>query len=133
MKLNYERTDKVLIEEAENKRGYSYYEFTEESIKSISKKELKDVTSHEWRSLLQMLYPQGLICSGLFEPLLVFKIENGKRIDPPYEHWFSIDEKGSNGIPLERFISALEGSNISVNESWKTHLVKAKKKSEEKP
>lgn len=122
IEINYNPQNKALICEAENHRGYTYYEFTEESVKAIASKEISSVSDREWRSFLQMLYPDKLICSGLFESFLVFEIRNGRRKDPPQEHWGNLLTVGSNGVLLERFISALVEHGIKVHESWREAL-----------
>lgn len=129
--LNYDEKNKLTITEAENGRGYAYYEFTEETVKSIAAKEATNVEEREWRSLLQMLYPDKLICSGLFEAFLVFEIKNGRRKDPPQEHWSDLVTPGSDSVLLERFIAVLAEHGIEVHESWRAALQKAKQKAEE--
>ena len=37
------------------------------------------VINEEWRILLQMLYPSNMIGSGLFQPILIFKISKSGR------------------------------------------------------
>lgn len=128
--LNYSEENKRTIIEAENRRGYSYYEFTEEAVRTIAAKEAIDVEDGEWRSLLQMLYPDKLICSGLFEAFLVFEIKNGRRKDPPQEHWGSLVRPGSDGVLLERFIEALAEHGIEAHKSWRAVLQRAKQKAE---
>lgn len=118
--LNYSEENKRTITEAENRRGYNYYEFTEEAIRAIAAKAAAFVEDSEWRSLLQMLYPDKLICSGLFEAFLIFEIKNGRRKDPPQEHWSDLVTPGSDGVLLERFIAALSEHGIEVDESWHT-------------
>lgn len=117
MDINYSAINKALVCGADN-RGYVYYEYTEESVRRIAAKEVSTVSDREWRSLLQMLYPDCLICSGLFEPLLVFEIKSGRRKDPPHEHWRDLVTPGSDGVLLERFIRALAGHGIEIHESW---------------
>ncbi len=127
MKLNFDPFDKTRIEEAENKRGYTYYDFTEESCKALAAKHVKDLTYPEWCSFVQMLYPHDLICSGLFEPFLVFHInKKNKRQDPPAEHWENLMDKGSNGILIERIVSVLVENGIEPHESWKSCLETAR-------
>lgn len=128
--LNYSEENKRTIAEAENGRGYAYYVFTEEAVKAIAAKEAMSVEGTEWRSLLQMLYPDKLICSGLFEPLLIFEIKNGRRKDPPEEHWSDLVTPGSDGVLLERFISALAEHGIEAHESWRAALQRAQQKTE---
>lgn len=128
--LNYSEENKRTITEAENRRGYAYYEFTEEAVRAIAAKAAAFVEEHEWRSLLQMLYPDKLICSGLFEAFLVFEIKNGRRKDPPQEHWGDLLTPGSDGVLLERFISTLAEHGIDVDESWHTVVKMEKQKRE---
>ena len=119
--LNFNQADKDRIEEAENKRGYRYYDFTEGSCKDLANKHVKELTYKDWCSLVQMLYPKELICSGLFDPFLVFHInDKNVRQDPPAGYWNSLVDKGSDGILLERIINALEENGVSVHESWKS-------------
>lgn len=128
--LNYSKENKLAITEAENRRGYTYYEFTEESVRAIATKAVAFVEEREWRSLLQMLYPDKLICSGLFEAFLVFEIKNGRRKDPPQEHWSDLVTPGSDGVLLVRFIAALAEHGIEVDESWHTVLKMEKQRAE---
>ena len=125
--LNFNEKDKALIVEAENRRGYVYYEFTEEKIRDVAAKPVQSIEYEDWCCLLQMLYPRGLISSGLFEPFLVFEIVNSRRKDPPKEHWGCLAHPGSAGTLLERFIFALAEHGIEVHESWHTALSIAKK------
>ena len=75
--INYKETDKKLIESAR----CVYYDFTEKIIENIVNKHINDVANEEWRILLQMLYPSNMIGSGLFQPILIFKIsKSGKRV-----------------------------------------------------
>lgn len=128
--LNYSEENKRTITEAENRRGYTYYEFTEETVRAIAAKAAAFVEEREWRSLLQMLYPDKLICSGLFEAFLVFEIKNGRRKDPPQEHWGDLVTPGSDGVLLERFIAALAEHGIEVDASWHTVVKMEKQRAE---
>lgn len=111
--LNFKAEDKATVQQA----GI-HYDFTEEKARKIAAKDARDVDYKEWCSLLQMLYPGTLICSGIFDPFLVFEIKNGRRKDPPKEHWRSLTEPGSDGVLLERFKNALSEHGITVHESW---------------
>lgn len=112
--LNFRQEDKAAVEKA----GI-HYDFTEEKTREIAAKDVRAVEYKEWCSLLQMLYPGTLICSGLFEPFLVFEVKDGRRVDPPKEHWPSLNKPGTGGVLLEQFILALQEHGIEVNESWK--------------
>lgn len=40
-----------------------------------------------------MLYPKNMVGSGLFQPILIFKIsKSGKRVDPPLEAYNNVNE-----------------------------------------
>ncbi len=114
--MNYKKEDKDFIENAR----YRYYEFTEQIIENIVKKSIGDVTSEEWRILIQMLYPRNMIGSGLFQPILIFAIsKNGKRKDPPLEAYNQINDLKDNDCLLFRIIDYIEkNSNLKINKSW---------------
>lgn len=114
--LDYKEEDKKLIESGR----YRYYDFTEEIIEKIVSKHIKDVENEEWRTLLQMLYPKNMIGNGLFQPILIFKInKNGKRVDPPLEAYNKLNDMKENTCLLFKIIEHIENnSNLKINDSW---------------
>lgn len=114
--MNYKEEDKELIKSA----NYRYYEFTDEIIQKIVTKKIDNVANEEWRTLIQMLYPKNMIGSGLFQPILIFKInKNGKRIDPPIEAYNSLDDIQEGTCLFYRIIDYIEkNSNIKIDESF---------------
>ena len=114
--MNYIEENKKLIESA----NCHYYDFTEKIIEKIVNKHIKDVTSEEWRVLIQMLYPKNMVGSGLFQPILIFKIsKSGKRVDPPLEAYNNVNELKNNDCLLFRMMSHIEkNSNIKIHNSW---------------
>ena len=116
LKMNYKEEDKKLVESAR----CHYYDFSEEIIKEIVKKHIKDVTSEEWRILIQMLYPKNMIGSGLFQPILIFRInKNGKRVDPPLEAYNNVNDLKDKDCLLFRMINHIEKhSNLKIHNSW---------------
>lgn len=114
--INYKETDKKLIENAK----YTYYKFTQEIIEKIVSKNINEVTNEEWRVLLQMLYPSNMIGSGLFQPILIFKIsKNGKRVDPPVEAYNSMSDLKGNTCLLFKIIEQIEkNSKLKIDDSW---------------
>lgn len=114
--MNYKKEDKELIESA----NCRYYEFTDEIIKNIVNKEMNDITNKEWRTLIQMLYPKNMIGSGLFQPILIFKIsKNGKRVDPPIEAYNSLDDIQDGTCLFYRIIEYIEkNSKTKINKSF---------------
>jgi hypothetical protein len=123
--FDFNQEDKARIE-GEKHHNYTYYEFTEQSIRAISAKHVKDVESREWYTLVQMLYPENLICSGLFDSFLVFDIINQKRKDPPKEAYADLVTAGKKSMLLERIIATLNEGGIEPHESWKSVLAKSK-------
>lgn len=67
-----------------------------------------------------MIYPRRMIASGLFQPILIFKIsKNGKRIDPPLEAYNKINEIKENDCLLFRIMDHIEKhSNLKIDKSW---------------
>lgn len=114
--LNYKEDDKKLIESGR----YKYYDFTEEVVENIVSKYINDVENEEWRILLQMLYPRNMIGSGLFQPILIFKIsKSGKRVDPPLEAYNSIDDLKEDTCLLFKIIEHIEqNSKLKIHNSW---------------
>ena len=74
----------------------------------------------DWRMLIQMLYPTNMIGSGLFQPILIFRIgRNGKRIDPPIEAYNSLDDMRNGECLLFRIIDHIEkNSKFKIDDSW---------------
>ena len=114
--LNYKEDDKKLIESGR----YKYYYFTEEIVENIVSKYISDVENTEWRILLQMLYPRNMIGSGLFQPILIFKIsKSGKRVAPPLEAYNSINDLKEDTCLLFKIIEHIEqNSKLKIHNSW---------------
>ena len=115
--MNYKEEDKKLIELSGR---YSYYDFTEKQIGEIVNKDIKDVSNDEWRMLIQMICPRNMIGNGLFQGILIFKVnKNGKRIDPPTEVYSRVDEMHNGNCLLFRIIEHIEkNSKLKIDDSW---------------
>ena len=118
--MNYKKEDRKLIE---NSGRYKYYDFTEKIVKEIVNKNISDVSNEEWRTLLQMIYPKNMIGSGLFQPILIFRInKQGKRVDPPIEAYDKIDK-----VLLPKIMNYIEkNSDLKIDNSWyeaKTQII----------
>lgn len=126
--LNYKEDDKKLIESGR----YKYYYFTEEIVENIVSKYINDVENTEWRILLQMLYPRNMIGSGLFQPILIFKIsKSGKRVDPPLAAYNSINDLKEDTCLLFKIIEHIEqNSKLKIHNSWYKAKEKILKKEE---
>lgn len=124
--MNYKKEDKEYIEKSGR---YTYYDFTEKGIERIAKINVREVSSNDWRRLIQMVYPTNMIGSGLFQPILIFRIgKNGKRIDPPIEAYDSLDDMQKGTCLLFKIIEHIEkNSNIEIDYSWYELKEKIKK------
>lgn len=121
--MNYKEEDKALIEGA----GYIYYDFTEEKVREIITKKIEDVTNDEWRTLIQMLYPNKMIGSGLIDRALIFTInpKTHGRVDPPLKAYRDLyDSRGKEGSLLNQIYNALKKAGLDdiIHESWKKEL-----------
>lgn len=123
--MNYKEEDKALIESA----GYIYYDFTEEKVRKIIAKKIKEVTNNEWRTLIQMLYPNKMIGSGLTDSVLIFTIsqKTHRRVDPPLRAYRDVqDNRGKEGSLLNQIYNALKKAGLedAIHESWKKYCLK---------
>ncbi len=115
--MNYKEEDKKYIE----KSGYiAYFDFTEEIISEIVNTDVREVEDRDWQRLIQMLYPTNMIGSGLFQPILIFRVgRNGKRIDPPIEAYNGLDDIKDGTCLLSRIIDHIEkNSELKIDDSW---------------
>lgn len=115
--MNYKDEDKKYVEAGGR---VSYYDFTEKEIERIIKTNINEVQNEDWRMLIQMLYPTNMIGSGLFQPILIFRIgRNGKRIDPPIEAYNGVDDVRNGTCLLFRIIEHIEkNSKLKIDDSW---------------
>lgn len=125
--MNYKEEDKALIVGA----GYTYYVFTEEKVRKIIAKEIKEVTNNEWRTLIQMLYPNKMVGSGLIDSVLIFTIsqKTHRRVDPPLRAYGDMqDNRGKEGSLLNQIYSVLKKAGLedAIHESWKEYCLEAK-------
>lgn len=122
--MNYKEEDKALIKSA----GYIYYDFTEEKVRKIISKKIKEVTNNEWRTLIQMLYPNKMVGSGLIDSVLIFTInpKTHRRVDPPLRAYRDVrDKRGKEGSLLNQIYNALKKAGLedAIHESWKEYCL----------
>jgi len=116
---------KVLNEEQQKEivgSRYDYYAFTKENIEAIASKKVTDLVYKEGATLVQALYPNNLICSGLFDNFLIFECSNGKRTDPPLVAFSNIDNKEL----CKKIIDFFKKEKIKYHESWDKLYAKIK-------
>lgn len=117
-------------------KHYRYYEATDDELKVIAAKELgkEDITYPEVCLIIQRLFPNNMIASGLFDAFLIFDVkDDGVRIDPPKDYYHLLDMPSQNGnnpddkvILLEKMINHLEDLKIVPHPSWYEVLTKIK-------
>lgn len=110
-KKNYEKIEKF----------YKYYHYDMEKIKEIISKDVRTLNTEEWRTLIQMIYSDKMIASGLFQAILIFEIEsNGKRKDPPIEAYDSVDQvKGIGDCLIFKIMDFIESNScLKFNDTW---------------
>ena len=127
LKLNKDLTIneefKKIITEADNGR-YSYFDFTKEKIQEIALKDLNDLKYDDAVTLVQALYPQYLICSGLIDCFLMFEIKKGVRVDPPKYYYCDLrsylnnDKKTKFNHLATEIIDLFKNNNIDYNQDW---------------
>ena len=105
---------KVIIENA----GFRYYDFCPEKFEKILRGDAQEATDEELRSLIQTLYPDKAVCSGLFDAVLLLDIENGKRKENPSEAYKNllIAPEGKESL-ISRILKIAEENKIEVHKS----------------
>lgn len=93
---------------------YHYYDYTEETIKKIAEKPLGELTYEDGATIVQAIYPDKLICSGLFDNFLIFECHNGQRKDPPMLAFRYLDDKQL----LDAIFDLFETNKIKCHEIW---------------
>ena len=132
--MNYKKEDKEYIEKSGR---YAYYDFTEKGVERIVGTNVENVSSYDWKRLIQMIYPTNMIGSGLFQPILIFRIgKNGKRIDPPIEAYDSLDDIKNGTCLFFKIIEHIEkNSNVEIDYIWyelKEKIMKAGENNDKK-
>lgn len=124
--MEYKEENKKLVELSGR---YKYYDFNEEMIKEIVKKDIQDVTPIEWRTLIQMIYPTRMIGSGLVHSILIFKMrKDGVKI--LLEDYNSLDKIKNQDCLLFKIVRHIkENSKIKLHNSWNKTIKKIEKES----
>jgi len=127
LKLNKDLTIKEeykkVITEAE-RRSYSYFDYTKEKIQEIASKDLTELKVKDGFYLVQALYPQYLVCSGLIDNFLIFEIKKGMRVDPPKYYYRNItsylnnDDKNKFNYLAAEIVDLFKVNNIEYNKLW---------------
>lgn len=130
MKLNKDLTifekysEKIRFAE---KGRYCYFYFPKGKIQDIANlNNEEELTQNIAFTLAQALFPEYLICSGLFDSFLMFEIKDCARVDPPkyfYNHFgcFLNNKKDvkENHLGLE-IKDLFKKNNIKYSSLWKS-------------
>lgn len=121
--LNINEDAKKAITTAEGGR-YSYFDYDKKTIQKIAEKRVASLKTYDIRPIIQALFPDYLIGSGLFDAFLMFEIKNGVRIDPPKFYYYNLfsylnnnKEKKFNKL-LNEIEDLFKKNNIAYHESW---------------
>ena len=126
------------ITSAENGR-YSYFDYSKEIVQKIANKDFNQLYCADVRPIVQALFPQYLICSGLFDGFLMFEIKNNYRVDPPKYCYLDVGSYLNNNkevkcnLLIEEIFDIFNKNDIKAHESWiKALEIIKKENSEEK-
>lgn len=114
---------KKVITDAEGGR-YAYFDFTKDKIQEIAKKDLSELKLNDTFYLVQALFPEYLISSGLFDCFLMFKIKNGVRVDPPkycyrnLQSYLNNDTESKFNYLAGEIIDLFKNNGIDYNQNW---------------
>lgn len=123
------KTNQTFIDNI-RKTGCSYFEFNKTNLQEIAKKNIEDLSRDEWFTITQALFPEYLICSGLFDSFIIFVVKNGTRIDPPLYYWrdlFSFlnnDKNAKVNRLIDEIYDLFVNNNIKWHESWNQYFSK---------
>lgn len=118
---------------------YNYFDYDFQTIEKIAKVDptTDEFTYNNAATLVQALFPEYLICSGLFDCFVIFKIGNGYRVNPPkycYSNlasYLNNNETKKYNLLIEEIIDLFKKNNIAYNKIWDELLNKVNNKSKE--
>ena len=130
---------KEVITTAERGR-YSYFDYDKETIEKIAQKSLREdeLSMNDCFHLVQALFPQYLVCSGLIDCFLLFEIKNNVRIDPPLYCYANLSAYLNNNKDakcnrlVEEIIDLFKKNNINYHNDWDDFLKKCNEPTEAK-
>lgn len=117
-------------------KRYDYFHFSNKIVEEIAETPIEKFTWGQAAVIMQALFPNNLICSGLFDSFLIFEVENGNRIDPPKFYYRSLSSRVNNCDNkqqlrlIEVMLKLFETNNIKCHESWISYCEKYNKENE---
>ena len=101
---------------------YYYFDFTKEKISEIAQKNFSELEMEDGFYLVQALFPEYLICSGLFDCFVIFEIQNGVRQDPP-KYFFRdlisyLNNHTNFNLLCDEIIDLFKKNNIPYHYGW---------------
>lgn len=129
--LEMNKDFKENIISAENGR-YTYYDYDLQTIKDIAKVNPQtELTYNNAATLVQVLFPEYLVCSGLFDSFIMFKVKDGRRgVSPKYcyrslDSYLNNNDKKDN-LLIEEIVDLFKQNNIDYNKMWNEVLERIK-------
>lgn len=130
--LEMNKDFKENIISAENGR-YTYYDYDLQTIKDIAKVNPQtELTYNNAATLVQVLFPEYLVCSGLFDSFIMFKVKDGRRGGSPKYCYRSLDSYLNNNndkkdnLLIEEIVDLFKQNNIDYNKMWNEVLERIK-------
>ena len=114
------------------RKRYSYYDFSLDGIRKIAESDINALEPNDLRAIVQCLYPKFLVCSGLFDAILLFDVRpSGDRIDPPFASWRYLgtaqNEFKDSPLMADSISKLFKANGIKPHESWNRYLQKCRK------
>ncbi len=105
---------------------YKYFDFDKEKIEAIAKKNSEDdITDDNFRTIIQALFPQYLLCSGFIDSVIIFIVNNGVREDPPKYYYSDLraylnnDNEAKVNRLSDEIKDLFEKNEIEYSDLWK--------------
>lgn len=130
--LEMNKDFKENIISAENGR-YTYYDYDLQTIKDIAKVNPQtELTYNNAATLVQVLFPEYLVCSGLFDSFIMFKVKDGRRgVSPKYcyrslDSYLNNNNDKKDNLLIEEIVDLFKQNNIDYNKMWNEVLERIK-------
>lgn len=105
-----------------------YYDFNQDMVNNVAQKNIKDVKFEDLCVLAQALFPQYLLCHGLFDNFIFFEVEDGVRVDPPIYCYRNLRSylNNDNDAKVNRLAFEIKDlfiqNNIVYSDSWREYF-----------
>ena len=128
---------KKIITSAENGR-YRYHDYSKEIIQEIANKNTEGLYCNDINPIVQALFPQYLICSGLWDNFLMFEIKDNERANSPKYSYLDVgsyldnDKEAKCNLLMEEILDLFYENKLSIHPCWIKALATVKEELEGK-